>query len=835
MPNLLSKLSGISNSKPIEPREIFMSLPMKDKRYEYPRDVQTDVWKKWFVKRNQKNTIIKMNTGSGKTVVGLMMLQSCLNEDKGPAVYVVPDNFLVAQVCAEADMLGIKAVIDENDYDYSSGQAILVINIHKLVNGKSIFGMKSSGSNYPIGSVLMDDVHACLDTIKTQFSLQIPSSHSLYSDLISIFGDAWKTQNPEAYADIIELNDPIKNAMLPFWIWQDKHSEIYKLLKRYEKEDDKLIIFNLPLIREIIKLCSCVITSRGIEITPKGIPMEKISSFNDASRRIFMSATLADDSVFVSAIGLKPNSIDEIITPDTANDIGDRLMLFPRHLNNKISDEDIRGKIISLSEVYNVVVIVPSFEQAKLWESEKTRIANKDTIEEVVAELKNRHLGLAVLVNRYDGIDLPDDACRILVIDGLPPLRSEYDKYLYSINPTSKILLREQMQKIEQGMGRGVRSSNDSCCIIFMGDRLADVLIRNRGIDFFSNATITQYNLSKELWDLLKKEKKSPLLDDIFELSEYSLDREKEWITRSKQRLSSVVYNSELNIDKETLALRDAFEFASIGDFQKIIIALDTVIRNERDDRAKGLLNFIKAEYTNLFDHSMAQQVLKAARSFNSGVTAPIAGIQYKKQINNKTQATSVLEYLHSVSSDPNECILHINSVLDDLVFNPNADAGIFELALQEVGTMLGFKSSRPDKEGTGGPDNLWAIGNNKYFVIECKSGATSNFISKEYCNQLGGSIRWFINEYGNDYTSAPIMVHPSNVLHELATPPQNMRVMIPPKLEIFKGKILGFFAALVQSNGLYDETQISSLLASYMLRSSEIIENCTVSVKTNN
>jgi hypothetical protein len=28
--------------------------------------------------------------------------------------------------------------------------------------------------------------------------------------------------------------------------------------------------------------------------------------------------------------------------------------------------------------------------------------------------------GLYVLVNRYDGVDLPGDACHVLVIDGLP-------------------------------------------------------------------------------------------------------------------------------------------------------------------------------------------------------------------------------------------------------------------------------------------------------------------------------------------------------------------------------------------------------------------------------
>ena len=47
MVSLLSKLGGTTKSAPIEPREIFMALPQKDKGYEYPRDVQSEVWKKF--------------------------------------------------------------------------------------------------------------------------------------------------------------------------------------------------------------------------------------------------------------------------------------------------------------------------------------------------------------------------------------------------------------------------------------------------------------------------------------------------------------------------------------------------------------------------------------------------------------------------------------------------------------------------------------------------------------------------------------------------------------------------------------------------------------------
>lgn len=59
-----------------------------------------------------------------------------------------------------------------------------------------------------------------------------------------------------------------------------------------------------------------------------------------------------------------------------------------------------------------------------------------------------------------------------------------------------------------------------------MGDELTDVLSRNRGIDYFSVATRCQYDLSKQLWDLLVSETGSkPTIDQIFELANYSLEK----------------------------------------------------------------------------------------------------------------------------------------------------------------------------------------------------------------------------------------------------------------------------------------------------------------------
>lgn len=75
-------------------------------------------------KREEKGIIIKMNTGSGKTIVGLIILMSCIREDKRPAMYVVPNKFLMKQVIKEAELLGIPVTENSDDVGFITGKNI---------------------------------------------------------------------------------------------------------------------------------------------------------------------------------------------------------------------------------------------------------------------------------------------------------------------------------------------------------------------------------------------------------------------------------------------------------------------------------------------------------------------------------------------------------------------------------------------------------------------------------------------------------------------------------------------------------------------------------------
>lgn len=825
--NLLSKLNSSAKTKTIEPREIFMTLPLKASGYGYPRDVQSEVWKKWFDIRNEKNVILKMNTGSGKTVVGLIMLQSCLNEEKGPAIYVVPDNYLVKQVVEEAKKLGISVTEDKDDYSYSNSKAILVTSIQTIVNGYSYFGMRESG-NYPIGSIIIDDVHACMDKIIGQFMIKIDAETDAYKELIAIFSSSLKDYNPKSYIDIVEMKDCRKNMLVPYWEWQRQQDNIYRILKKYN--NNKEIYFGLPLIERGLETCDCIITASAIEISPKGIDLEKISSLEEAGRRIYMSATLADDSVFVSALGLDTEDMKNIITPENANDIGDRLVIFPKYINSDISEIEIKEKVEEIAVKYNVVILVPSFSRAKFWDEGGLRTATKDNIDQIVEKLKSgKHVGKIIFVNRYDGIDLPGDACRMLVIDGLPPLNSIKDRYIQSVAPQSTILLREQVQRIEQGMGRGVRSNDDECCIVLMGDELTDVLSRNRGIDYFSVATRCQYDLSKQLWDFLVNETGSkPTIDQIFELANYSLEKDAEWVKTCKEYLAAVKYSNEAKVDEKIVAQRKAFEKAMNMQWNEAANAIKAVKDTENDKRTKGYLCQIQAEYTNKINPALSQEILKAGKNLSAAILSPLAGIQYQRTTNTIPQAQGISKNLVVRRLGLNELLIYIDGILSNLCMGSEYEK--FEEALNQIGTILGFACSRPDKETGGyGPDNLWAIDSSKYLVIECKTEATTQTIKKDYCNQLSGSVNWFKENYVYPNECIPIMAHPSKVVDAVASPDDNMRVITEKELEFFRKNVRDFYSALCQDGNIDDVSKINELLHIYKLRKDDIVNMYTV------
>jgi hypothetical protein len=365
-----------------EPRRIFTALPSRDAKYSRPWDVQSQVWDRWHERRTESDLLVKMNTGGGKTVVGLIMLKSCLNEGVGPAVYLTPDKYLADQVRAEAEALGIETAEDPRSLRFQSGKAILVTYIHKLINGLSVFGVVGdTRSSIGIGSLLVDDTHACVATLEVQFTLTIPRDHPAYTPLFKWFDDALREQSPSVHRDVLE-NEAGAALRIPYWSWGDRQDKVLDVLHPHRESDDFKFVW--PLIHEVLHLCDAAVSFREIEIKPPCPPIDRIPSLRAAKRRIYLTATLADDSVLVTHFGADPETIAKLITPETADDLGDRMILTPLETFPQTSDVAVLDFLAERAKAHNVVVIVPSRRRASFWSDVAAAVHDRTTIHEGV-------------------------------------------------------------------------------------------------------------------------------------------------------------------------------------------------------------------------------------------------------------------------------------------------------------------------------------------------------------------------------------------------------------------------------------------------------------------
>ena len=177
--------------------------------------------------------------------------------------------------------------------------------------------------------------------------------------------------------------------------------------------------------------------------------------------------------------------------------------------------------------------------------------------------------------------------------------------------------------------------------------------------------------------------------------------------------------------------------------------------------------------------------MLKAGKKLNAAILSPIAGIQYQRTINTIPQAQAISTNLDAEKLGLNELLVYVDGILANLCMGSEYEK--FEEALSQIGTILGFVCSIP------------------------------------------GSVNWFKENYVYPNECVPIMIHPSKVVDEVASPDENMRVMTEKELTCFRKNLRDFYSTLCQNGNLSDVNKINELLRIYKLRKDDIVNRYTV------
>lgn len=827
MPINLKSLGNHSGEPVTNPRDIFDALP--NKPWPRLRLEQGEVLKVWHdEKRRQRDVVIKQNTGGGKTVVGLLIARSSLNEGIGPAVYLAPDTYLASQVLKAADELGIAAVDDFNNEDFRASKAILVTTLQKLVNGRSVFGVAGgTRASVPLGLVILDDAHSALAIAEQQFRVTVPRTKAVYRELVDLFSESLKEQSASAWYAIDNGfgGPPLR---VPFWAWSAQQDRVRELLDPVGRDrEENWIYFSWPLVSPVLDLCAATVTSQSIEIAPPCPPIEMIPSFSNATRRVYLTATLSDDGVLVTDLAADPADVMTPVTPERAADLGDRLILAPLALNPSLGEDAVREMVKQFSKGQwaaeeqedaskriNVIVLVPSETRAREWAPYADHTYRVGDLDAAVDRLKSGEwLGVVVLVNKYDGVDLPDDACRLLVIDGVPFPLSPGDARAAAALAGTDTFAARQTQRIEQGMGRGIRDAEDYSAVLLLGSTLALSLRSPAARQHYSPATRAQIDLSLELAGQIQGEGLSGVRDALV----LFLSRDSEWRRLSRAATAGVEYDRAGRVTDVAIARRKGFDLVRAGRPHDAEQTLTDGLRDLKPYE-RGWYQEEAAAYAHRYDPDRAQSILQEARLANINVMMPVTAVPVRVLRPSSAQANAASAFLTEKYATGVELVLGFTRILDAIVYERDqAAVEAAEQAFEDLGYHLGFEAERPDKRYNTGPDVLWSASEATQILIELKTGVyrSDARIIKSELDQASGHINWHRENYGHDCTAISVLVHPSRFHDPLGTPAPNTVVLEQTVIDSMRERVLAFARAIAVGKDWTSVEAVKQLLIS--------------------
>ncbi|MDR6740988.1 hypothetical protein J2X56_003012 [Herbaspirillum sp. 1173] len=683
---------------------------------------------------NERDLVIKLSTGSGKTVVGLVYAEMMRRRYKAePVVYLCPTTQLVDQVLQTAVAIGVpvtKFPVKGLPYEALSGDNVLVCTYDRLFNAKSTFENKIIRPS----CFVLDDVHAGMERTKQCYTARVPEE--CYEQIKGILHPLCERTDPATWRGI-SSNANDSRFEVPYWIWAGVQAQVCDILQNYKDEGE--LLFRWDNINRYAELARVCISGTSVEIALPVAAIEENLAYSNAKHRLFMSASIKDGASLITDLACDPAAFTRVIEPPEDEGAGERMILPTSLISPEVTKQQIAAVCATLSKIANVVVLTSSTAQARVWEEGGATLYSGKDVDAAIDHLRTTTRNFAVFAQRFDGVDLPDDACRVLVIDGVPTgdrLCDQVDSSRQKDSPEYDI---RTVNKFEQALGRAVRSSADYAAVLLVGPDIAAFIGKKSVRALFEGRTDVQVELGKEL---AKMGPGKSINDVVLGMVTGLLTRNEGWKEAHRARVSGapkVVRKPELTQHEQVaVAYRESWKFAKARNFQAAIpplrqaanaLALHPIQRAE--------LTYRIATYLHQFDPAAAVQVYAGVFDANSDFPRPDI-VADKRFVRVTDQAVAACQFYGQFIS-ANAAIARLDEIRAKLSFALPAE--VVEQGLCELGIALGATSSRPEKSTGRGPDDLW-IFDDIAFCLEAKSEKHAT-IHKSDAGQLTLSLQW--------------------------------------------------------------------------------------------
>jgi len=702
---------------------------------------------------NEKNVALELPTGSGKTLVGLLIAEFKRRSSDARSVFLCPTKQLAAQAHQASRRYGMDSVLLTGPQKhwpaasfirYQRAQAIAVTTYSALFNTNP----RLDNPDF----IVCDDAHAADQYVGSLWTVAVDRRD--HEQPFLEICEALHQLLPETIVRRIKKNKPAASnvELISTISLNEAGIDLAQVLEAQLPAESR---YAFSRIADYLHACTAYVSATRFEIGPTLPPTRTHLPFENAKQRVYMSATLGDDGSIERSFGL--TNLKRLPIPEgwDRRGTGRRLLLFPGLAVDKDETQtpwDICHRVLAKQQ--RALVLVPSnTERSRLVERLETTHALigaadiESGVEPFVA-----HAGPAILLvaNRFDGIDLPGEHCRCMVLDGLPDAASLQETYMVFRLGASALLRDRVRTRLTQAVGRCTRDESDYAAVLLVGDSL---------LKWFSTAANTRgmpVELQAEIEFGLLNSEREP--DAFPQATNILLAQGKEW-ELAEDEIRSIRNSIKKLRDPEAKSLSKAAEYEVLFQY---------ALWSERFDEA-----LVLAEKT--IDALSGGNELRPYASFWHHQAAVVAHLSWKQGQSTKQQIC--LEHLNraAATSSGIRWLGRLKSVLAQQLEVPDdkfpwrtwyqnlskllskwklrgprfsmkigeaedwlsrrTDTSSVEQLLERIGLMLGFETKRwPNQQAA--PDGCWWLTDWQGFTFEAKYGATNEQVSVDDLRQ---------------------------------------------------------------------------------------------------
>ena len=728
------------------------------------------------------NVAIKLPTGSGKTLVGTLIAEWRRRAMQERVVYVCPTKQLVHQVVEEArskygmvdtiaPFVGRKADFNPGDKGrFQSGEIVAVTTYGGLFNAKTFFDEPHC--------IIFDDAHAAENYMAQHWTLQIDrAGHpALFGVLAAILSAVLSPLDAKRLRDDAQtLWDVSWVDMIPGESISTVEQQLTSALDEHLAGDD--LRWRWLEIRGRLQACRVYISTSEILFRPLIPPTLRYAPFARAKQRIYMSATLGEGGDLERVTGV-PN-ISRLSIPDdfSAHGVGRRFFIMP---GRALADEEQHVlQCAAIEEAKKAVVLVPDFKTALTIQSEiattiQYPVFSASEIETSKQGFVQATNAVAILANRYDGIDFPDEQCRLLIMRGLPSASNLQERFLLSRMSAGLLLADRIRTRVVQAVGRCTRSATDYSAVMLLGEDLHTYISKRE------TRTALHPELQAELTFGIEQSGSSEEMLDNLKLF-YA--RGDEWRAADNEirRLRGLAEQTTLPaLDQLRQAANHevAYQYAlwdqnptgALEEAKKVL----TLLQDGGLKGYRGLWNYLAGEASIQMTQANVGDLGNVAREYYQLAAKAVPGVAWIRQLAGVRPSQIATETKPGASAAPlverleqrfaelgtrhDEKFAKIERIILDGIAQDGFAA--FENAQKELGSLLGFEAGNEETDGS--PDPWWVADDNFAIVFEDFTEALpTTLLPVTKARQVAGHPNWLRQKLslGSETKIIPVLV----------------------------------------------------------------------------